>query len=580
MPALKLQVLQKNVPQLNIETLRTQLKTELDECPKIISTDRNHVQAFMEANGIWHIAELNYALRKQFEGLLRKSHAETTCRNYLRIFDRIKQHSIQKELQVFIKGKRQKPVYHNEVFYLPYYPDPDRNEQFLYVVRKENLIWDFTIDAPVSMKQQIFEVLCDIIDTYSLKQGLTNRLTGLREFYAYCCKEKVEDIEQMEQAAEQKFKESTGNSYAKGAVEYCRRSLFLHAGEIPWKAPVWYLERFHLQPERIDPAHPVKRISFLEITHRKNREILQKYFKYTLGVTHLTIGNIRSEFNYVRTMTAYLNQPEDTDICAVTSEQMDQYFNWLRKKPIQAASYNDQVMAVLHFFNFLLVRKYIERIPFNEELYLKKEIPVHHDRSVAQEIETEILAKLHRFPENIRLMYLHLWATGLRISEVCALKGNAYYIQGRDAWIQVYQNKMKNYKRIPIPDALYKLMKVYLKKHRIRPDDYIFQNQKGGAYCSATFRYNMKKHCGKNHIQNGEYIFRCHDYRHTVATDFYEAGVSIQSVRDYLGHAYEEMTQQYLDYMPKKIDKANTEYFSQHPSLAAGLLKKGGEKHE
>lgn len=163
---------------------------------------------------------------------------------------------------------------------------------------------------------------------------------------------------------------------------------------------------------------------------------------------------------------------------------------------------------------------------------------------------------------------------------MCALKGNAYYIQGRDAWIQVYQNKMKNYKRIPIPDALYKLMKVYLKKHRIKPDDYIFQNQKGGAYCSNTFRYNMKKYCEKNNIQNGEYIFRCHDYRHTVATDFYEAGVSIQSVRDYLGHAYEEMTQQYLDYMPKKIDKANTEYFNRHQSLAAGLLKKGGEKHE
>lgn len=63
-------------------------------------------------------------------------------------------------------------------------------------------------------------------------------------------------------------------------------------------------------------------------------------------------------------------------------------------------------------------------------------------------------------------MYLHLWSIGLRISEVCTLKGDAYYIQGRDAWIQVYQIKMKSYKRIPIPDALYKLMKEYLKSMR------------------------------------------------------------------------------------------------------------------
>lgn len=51
---------------------------------------------------------------------------------------------------------------------------------------------------------------------------------------------------------------------------------------------------------------------------------------------------------------------------------------------------------------------------------------------------------------------------GLRISEVCTLKGDAYSWQGRDAWIQVYQMKMRTYKRVPIPDVLYKIMKRYL----------------------------------------------------------------------------------------------------------------------
>lgn len=49
----------------------------------------------------------------------------------------------------------------------------------------------------------------------------------------------------------------------------------------------------------------------------------------------------------------------------------------------------------------------------------------------------------------------------------------------------------------------------------------------------------------------------------------------LQSIRDYLGHDYEEMTEQYIDYMPKKIEKASEEYFSQH-SLVACL--KRGEK--
>lgn len=84
----------------------------------------------------------------------------------------------------------------------------------------------------------------------------------------------------------------------------------------------------------------------------------------------------------------------------------------------------------------------------------------------------------------------------------------------------------------------------------------------------------MLKYCNLNYIQNGEYIFQSHDYRHSVATLFYDNGVSLQSVRDYLGHFYEEMTRQYIDYMPKKLADANGDYFNNHGSLAESLIKK------
>ncbi len=237
-------------------------------------------------------------------------------------------------------------------------------------------------------------------------------------------------------------------------------------------------------------------------------------------------------------------------------------------------SFNSIVTAISHFFDYMKVRGFIEKVPFCEQYYLKKVILKHHDRSVGDEVYAEILGKLKFFPEDLRLMFLHLWGIGLRASEVCSLKGNAYYIQGRDAWIQVYQIKMQNYKRIPIPWALYRLMMVYLEKYQIGPDTYVFQNRKGGAYCYSTFRIKMLKYCEENQIANREYLFKSHDYRHTVATMYYDNDVSIQSVRDYLGHDYEEMTRQYIDYMPKKIAKANEEYFSRKDnSLATGIKR-------
>ena len=91
--------------------------------------------------------------------------------------------------------------------------------------------------------------------------------------------------------------------------------------------------------------------------------------------------------------------------------------------------------------------------------------------------------------------------------------------------------------------------------------------------CISTIEY-----CEKNKIADGEYIFRSHDYRHNLATLYYDNGISLQAVRDYLGHEYEEMTRQYVDYMPKKLEKASEAYFQEEThSFAAELMK--GEFH-
>ena len=110
---------------------------------------------------------------------------------------------------------------------------------------------------------------------------------------------------------------------------------------------------------------------------------------------------------------------------------------------------------------------------------------------------------------------------------------------------------------------------------RIAKEDYIFQNRKGGAFSKSTFNEQMKKYCAACDIQNGEYLFKSHDYRHTVATNLYDHGVSRQGIRDYLGHNYEEMTMQYIDYMPKKIARRNEEYFSDEKNSLLSYVQKG-----
>ena len=562
--------------QQDASILQARLQKETSE---VKNPYKGKVIEFMVSEDMETIADLDYPARVRFEKWLPDHTDSAEYRHYLVSFDRIKQYSVSKEIHIAADGKPVRPNYENTILFLLYHPNPDIRAMFRKATKKHELAWDFTRAVPEKLKRQIFDILHYALENDTAFETRRKHLLGLRELYDFCADEKIDDIEQMELAQEQQFKgldsERLKPCNRVGIISFCRKALFMQTEKINWNAHVWYMERFQIQPERLDAASPVSSISFTEVTHKKNRELLKKYIRYGLGITNLSVSVIRGEHSAIRNFLNDICQDENEDVCSVTPAQMDDYFKKQRQRSVQAETYNKNVMCIQHFFNFLKVRQYIERIPFDAECCLKKIIPRHLDRSVAQEAADEILEKLCCFPETIRIMYLHLWGVGLRISEVCTLKGNAYYIQGKDAWIQVYQIKMRTYKRIPIPDALYKLTKVYLKKHGIKADDYVFQNAKGGAYCKSTFRYNMLKYCELNNIQNGGYVFKSHDYRHTIATYFYDTGVSLQSIRDYLGHDYEEMTEQYIDYMPKKIEKASEEYFSR---LSLAACMKRGEK--
>ena len=565
------------VPQEDTGQLQEQLDRELAECREVLPTYRNKLRVFMENRGIWHICGLDYPAREAYEQFLKKQLGPAACMQYIRAMDLVKLHSIKSQVRAVRERGRTTAEYESGILFLPYHPDPEIAEQFIDSPQKKELAWDFGQEAPEKMKRQIFDSLHYVLENFRGDQRQFY-LRRLKKLYGFCVARKVDDIDGMELVQVKEFEEAMRaegeRNPTAGIVDLCRKALFMQADEICWEANVWYMERLHLQPERLNPSSPVKKLSFLEAPHKGNRELLKKYMRYGIGVTNLSISALRQEMTWVRNFLSEIGQE---DICQITEKQMDGYFRKLAEKELHPESYNKQVTGIQHLFNFLIARGYIEKAPFCEDYYLKKVIPRHNNRCVEAEAWAEILRKLSSFPEDLRLMYLHLWGIGLRISEVCTLKGDAYYIQGKDAWVQVYQTKMRSYKRIPIPYALYRLMMVYLKRHQTGPDEYVFQSSQGEAYRSATFRLKMQECCEKNGIRGGEYIFRSHDYRHGIATLFYDSGVSLQGVRDYLGHVYEEMTQQYVDYMPKKIEKASEKYFREHGSLAAGLkIRKGG----
>lgn len=580
MPAYQLYVYED---QEKREALEQKICEQVDACTEVNGVIRNRVKKFLIEEGVTDISEMNAALRVRYEGYLERNETVYVPITCLRGFDKIFIHRMKEELKTLAGQRKYTTEYRDQWLCLTHYPEVEVAESFLMSKGGMELVWNFTLECPRKLKMQIFTVLKEVIHTY---KGWTRKekLLALQRLYQFCVEEQVSDIETMTMEEEQRFEQELSEHFCRkkksmgvAVIRMSRKILFLQAPEINWNANVWFLERFHFSKERMNPSKPIELVSFKEVTNLENQKILQKYMRYLFGITDLCISTIRIKMLELRTFLVHFNG-EKSPIYEVEAEKIQRYLESIQKQDTREKTANGRIFMILQFYNFLTVKGYLKKIPFRHEYYLQKEVHIHHDRSVPERIYTEILSKLAEFPEHLRLMFLHLWCTGIRGSEVCTLTGDGYEEKDGDYWLKVYQVKMKTYKRIPIPEALYKLVQVYKKKYQIGPEEYLFQNQTGGAFRYGTFRYQMLKYCEKYQIANGEYIFKSHDYRHNLATLYYDSGISIQAVRDYLGHEYEEMTRQYVDYMPKKLEQASEAYFQEEThSFATELMK--GEFH-
>lgn len=100
----------------------------------------------------------------------------------------------------------------------------------------------------------------------------------LHWLYDFCVDDGIEDLECLNFVRSTNLKKivegkvvNVKNSMQ--IIDNSRKILFLTAPEIHWQANVWYMERFHLAEDRLNPSSPVQRLSFIEVTNKKNREL-------------------------------------------------------------------------------------------------------------------------------------------------------------------------------------------------------------------------------------------------------------------------------------------------------------------
>ncbi len=215
------------------------------------------------------------------------------------------------------------------------------------------------------------------------------------------------------------------------------------------------------------------------------------------------------------------------------SEHIRTYQLFLIEK--KKASWNTFIQAVcaLRFFYGQTLRQpgMVDYIPYPRK-----------PRFLPVVLAREEVSALIRAPHNLkhRAILATLYTTGLRVSELCNLKGTD--IDSGRMVIQVRQGKGKRDRFVGLSPDLLPLLRFYWKRYGLQ--SWLFPGNRLTHPISRVGVSHACKKAGKA-AQINKVIYP-HLLRHSCATHLLEAGMDLRSIQLLLGHATLRSTSLYL----------------------------------
>jgi integrase/recombinase XerD len=241
----------------------------------------------------------------------------------------------------------------------------------------------------------------------------------------------------------------------------------------------------------------------------------------------------------------------------INDNHIKNYYNYLqtktsqrRKAPLSQSHINSQLLAIKLYFQYLERTKSIKRNPYN----LRIRQTTKNERIVFTQEEIKILYK--NAQNNIEKIILHLcYGCGLRRTEVELL--DLKDVNFEQKLLFVRKGKGRKRRVIPLTEAIVKDLKDYfIETQTIRKETQeSFLININGSKMKGDNVYDLFKKLLKR-TQNIEHENYClHSLRHSIATHLLENEMSIEMVRDFLGHTQLGTTQVYtrINFLKTKL---------------------------
>lgn len=622
MPAVLQQWIEKSEERnRRIQQLRNEV-TEIMELNVMDVTYRMLVE-FLADEGIEHISEMDYILRKNYEVYMSELVKGNIVSRYLRIFDKVKQEYIRKRMETPMGRMECQWTYKNAILFIPYHSDQKIVQSVERVKNRSNMVWNFQIDSSEKMKRQIFDVLEFILENYEPSRVREQKLTGLHIFYEFCRLRKIEDINCLEQVQEEDFQiflerkieNEQRRNRLRSIVGFVCRITFLQAKEIRWDATIWYLEKFKIPKERLNPSDPVERISFREVLHPENRKLLPIIIRSNPIVNHKTINFRKIEQPDIREemKKAIYYHLQYEAIATVTREVsvMNKFSKYLKEKYPQVDSCEEIDRNIIEKFliylkievesgngkrdDLIKLRDVLETVGkiYGWEqlgrLFIKSDFPPERRGEFRYYSDSELKrlnAHIVKLEEQIaRALIIHQ-LLGNRISDTLTMRKDCLYRRDNQDMVIIYQPKSRRFEK-PVSAEVAQLTKkaIVYAEQNYKESIYIFANkdnpQKPLNY--QTLREKVIRMIYENDLRDDQgelFGFGSHLFRHTYGVKLTELHVDDWTISKLIGHKNVKTVKYYRKMSNQSMADETREARNYMSNVILANLDGWGEEYE
>lgn len=296
------------------------------------------------------------------------------------------------------------------------------------------------------------------------------------------------------------------------------------------------------------------------------QNLTENYLEYCQNQKRLDSKTLKA---YQIDIRQFADEIHASQVSEIDVAALEKYIASLHQK-YKARTVKRKLASIKALFHYFEYRDLITQNPFNK-MHIKFREPVILPKVIPLHTIEDLLSTIYRQQENAPTEYQRknalrdaavielLFATGIRISELCSLRKED--INLFDQSVLIYGKGSKERKLQIGNNDVIQVLRNYENAfyNQIQICDHFFVNQNGSPLSDQTVRRMINKYASLAAI---ELHITPHMFRHTFATCLLEADVDIRYIQEMLGHSSINITEIYTHVAMSKQRNILTE---KHP---------------